>query len=285
MAQSKHDIQSILAQAGSHPRHRFGQNFMIDQNLVRLIADAGLIGSNDVVIEVGPGTGTLTDELLKRAGKVVAVEIDRDLAAQARSRYAPVENFKLIEGDALAGKHELNADLLTEIATAKAAGRAVRLVANLPYNIASPLVIELLLVGVESLTFTVQKEVADRLRANANDEAYGPLSVMAGMLADVEVLRTLPPQAFWPPPKIDSALVRMTRRDRLGERANAFGRFVQQVFSARRKTLRKALANADLPAAELLAERGIDPQKRPEELSHDDLLGLFDAAVARGLGK
>src|SRR5437868_2267637 len=102
MAQTKHQIEALLAQAGSHPRHRFGQNFMIDQNLVRLIADAGQIDENDLVIEVGPGTGTLTDELLTRAGNVVAVEIDRDLAAAARTRYADNARFKLIEGDALA---------------------------------------------------------------------------------------------------------------------------------------------------------------------------------------
>jgi 16S rRNA (adenine1518-N6/adenine1519-N6)-dimethyltransferase len=278
MAQSKHEIQSILAEAGSHPRHRFGQNFMIDGNLVRLIADAGSIAPDDVLVEVGPGTGTLTDELVARAVRVVVVEIDRDLARVLRDRYASRENFRLIEGDALAGKHELNAELLDEIGGARSSGRAVRLVANLPYNIASPLVIELLLAGVTSLTFTVQKEVADRLKATADDDAYGPLSVMTNLLSDVEVLRTLPPQAFWPAPKIDSALVRMTRNDRLGDRANAFGRFVQKVFSARRKTLRKALANADLPADELLAKRGIDPKKRPEELSPEELLGLYDAS-------
>jgi 16S rRNA (adenine1518-N6/adenine1519-N6)-dimethyltransferase len=279
VAQSKHEIQSILAEAGSHPRHRFGQNFMIDGNLVRLIADAGLVTPDDVVVEVGPGTGTLTDELAARAGRVVVIEIDRDLARVLRDRYASRENFRLIEGDALAGKHELNAELLEEIGNAKRAGRAVRLVANLPYNIASPLVIEMLLAGVASLAFTVQKEVAERLKAKADDDAYGPLSVMANLLADVEVLRTLPPQAFWPAPKIDSALVRMTRNDRLGDRANAFGRFVQKVFSARRKTLRKALANADLPADELLAKQGIDPKRRPEELTAEQLLGLFDASM------
>jgi 16S rRNA (adenine1518-N6/adenine1519-N6)-dimethyltransferase len=279
VAQSKHQIQSVLAQAGSHPRHRFGQNFMIDQNLVRLIADAGLIGPGDVVIEVGPGTGTLTEELLARASRVVVVEIDRDLARVLRERYADRESFRLIEGDALAGKHALNEEVLAELSAAKASGNVVRLVANLPYNIASPLVIEMLIAGVESLTFTVQLEVADRLRAGGGDDAYGPLSVTANLLADVEILRTLPPQAFWPAPKIDSALVRMIRRDRLGEKAGAFGRFVQRIFSARRKTMRKALAQMDLPADALLEKLSIDPKIRPEELSPAQLLALFDAAA------
>ena len=114
MAQSKHQIEALLAEAGSHPRHRFGQNFMIDQNLVRLVAEAGAVGRGDLVVEVGPGTGTLTEELLDRSDHVVVVEIDRDLAAVLRRRLADRANFRLIEGDALAGKHELNAELLAE---------------------------------------------------------------------------------------------------------------------------------------------------------------------------
>src|SRR4051812_38665382 len=151
MAQSKHEIQSLLAGAGTEPRHRFGQNFMIDQNLVRLVADAGGIAPGDLVVEVGPGTGTLTDELLARGAELVAVEIDRDLAGLLRERLDGNERFTLIEGDALASKHRLNADLLERINAARAAGRGVKLVANLPYNIASPLVIELLIAGIDLL--------------------------------------------------------------------------------------------------------------------------------------
>src|SRR6187549_2269593 len=111
MAQTKQQIQALLADAGSAPRHRFGQNFMIDGNLVRVVADAGQIVPGDVVIEVGPGTGTLTEEILSRGAEVVAVEIDRDLAAMLRARHAETPKFALIEGDALASKHEINADL------------------------------------------------------------------------------------------------------------------------------------------------------------------------------
>ena len=281
MAQSKHEIQSLLAGAGTEPRHRFGQNFMIDQNLVRLVADAGGIGPDDLVIEVGPGTGTLTDELLARGARVVAVEIDRDLAGLLRERFAGNERFTLIEGDALAGKHALNDELLASIREATGQGRAVKLVANLPYNIASPLVIELLMAGVEVLAFVVQKEVGDRLRAKEGTEDYGPLTVMAQMLSRVEFLRKLPPGAFWPAPKIDSALVRMTRDDRLGERAGAFSRFVHRVFSGRRKTLRKALTNAEIDADAVLGTVGLDPQIRAEELSPETFLRLFEAAGGR----
>ncbi len=275
MAQTKQQIQALLADAGSSPRHRFGQNFMIDGNLVRLVADAGNIAPGDMVIEVGPGTGTLTEELLSRGADVVAVEIDRDLAALLRGRHADNPHFTLIEGDALAGKHEINRDLSARIVSANADARAVKLVANLPYNIASPLVIELLIAGVGLLAFTVQKEVADRLRAQAGSDDYGPLTVMAQLLASVEVLRTLPPQAFWPAPKIDSALVRMTRADQLGGDAPEVGRFVQRLFAARRKTLRKALSQMELDAQSLLNALGIDPQLRPERLTPRQCLELF----------
>src|SRR5689334_14732088 len=111
MAQTKQEIQSLLAGADTAPRHRFGQNFMIDQNLVRLVADAGELSASDWCFEVGPGTGTLTEELLSRSARVTAVEIDRDLAGLLRERLGGRETFTLIEGDALQTKHELNAEL------------------------------------------------------------------------------------------------------------------------------------------------------------------------------
>jgi 16S rRNA (adenine1518-N6/adenine1519-N6)-dimethyltransferase len=276
MAQTKHQIQAILAEASAVPRQRFGQNFMIDGNLVRLIADAGGIEANDLVIEVGPGTGTLTEELIAKKANVLAVEIDRALAELLKARFAEAGNFSLICGDALDGKHAINAELLTAIQEAKKAGKTVRLVANLPYNIASPLIIELLIAGVDVLAFTVQKEVADRLRGEPGSKEYGTLSIVVQLLSKVELVRTMPRQAFWPMPKIESALVRLTRNDRLGERAGEFGRFVRQIFSARRKTLRNALALAEIDAGKVLEKLEINPQLRPEELSPGDYVRMFE---------
>lgn len=274
MAQSRKEIESHLRALGTHPKHRFGQNFMTDGNIVRQIADAAELRPHDQVIEVGPGTGTLTDELLPRCARLVAVEVDRDLSQHLRTRFASEPKFELVEGDALNGKHAVN-DVLAELILR---GGEWRLVANLPYNIASPLVIELLLLGVDTLVFTVQKEVADRLRAGADDDAYGPLSVMASTLAQVEVLRTIPPGVFWPAPKIDSALVRMRRREpRLLPTfdSRAFGTFVHAVFSYRRKTLRRALAEAGHDAETLLDGTDIDPKVRPEVLTPEQLMQLF----------
>ncbi len=280
MAQTKQQIQAHLAGAGAQPRHKFGQNFMIDQNLVRLIADAASITSEDTLIEVGPGTGTLTEELLSRGARVVAVEIDRDLAAHLRGLFEGNAEFVLIEGDALATKHSINAELLANLDQAGDRSH-VKLVANLPYNIASPLVIELLLAGVSTLVFTVQKEVADRLKGRADSDDYGPLTVMAQMLGEVEVLRTLPPQAFWPAPKIESSLVRITLKNQLGESARAFGFFVQKLFSFRRKTLRKALEMMDLKAPESLVEAGIDLTKRAECFTPQQIRQIFESCSAR----
>jgi 16S rRNA (adenine1518-N6/adenine1519-N6)-dimethyltransferase len=279
--QTKREIQSLLESAGLRPRHRFGQNFMIDQNLLRLVADAGKVAAGDFVIEVGPGTGTLTEELLARGAHVLAVEIDHDLAALLRERLSIHEHFRLIEADALSTKHELHPDLLRAIHDARGNRQAVKLVSNLPYNIASPLVINLLIAGVDLLAFTVQKEVAQRLKSAAGCEDYGVLSVMAQLLSDVELLRTLPPQAFWPEPKIESALVRMTRRDQLGASAADFSRFLQSLFSSRRKTVRKGLSLTNVNADEVLGRAGIDGRRRPEELSPRELVGLY-AGLAVG---
>jgi len=274
MAQTKHQIQALLAQAQTRPRHRFGQNFMVDQNLVRLVAQAAGASAGQLVIEVGPGTGTLTEELLKSGADVLAVEVDRDLAAMLRSSLGNQPRFALIEGDAL-GRHKLNAELSAAIATALGRGTVVRLCANLPYNIASPLVIELLLAGVQHLAFTVQKEVADRLRAAPGSEHYGTLSIMAQLLADVEVLRTLPPSAFWPAPQVNSALVRMMRHDRLGPHGPDLHRLLCQLFSMRRKTLRKSLGELGIDAGKVLGAMGLDPQIRPEMLSPQQHLRLL----------
>lgn len=271
MAQTKSQIQSLLAAANTEPRHRFGQNFMVDANIVRLIADAGELSADDLVIEVGPGTGTLTEELLSRGSKVIAVEIDRDLAGMLRGKFVDEPRFTLIEGDALDGKHAINQSL----AEAVRGITPVKLVANLPYNIASPLVIELLMLGVGRLVFTVQKEVADRLKAAPATNDFGPLTAMVQSLADVEVMRTLPASVFWPPPKIDSALVRLNRNDRLGEDARGFSKFVSTLFSFRRKTLRKALSQAGVEIdAEVIAGK---ENARAEDFSPAELLMLYRA--------
>jgi 16S rRNA (adenine1518-N6/adenine1519-N6)-dimethyltransferase len=268
--QTKREIQTLLEQIGRRPVHRLGQNFMIDGNLLRLVAAAGEIEADDLVVEVGPGTGSLTEELLSVGCRVVGVEIDHHLAELLRARLGDRANFRLIKGDALEGKHAINPQLLAAIAGQK----SVKLVANLPYQIASPLVVELLIAGAALLAFTVQKEVAQRLAAAAGSEEYGPLTVMVQLLSDVEILRTLPPQAFWPMPQVSSALVRLRRNDRLGAKSGDFSRFLHSVFAYRRKTLRKALAEGGFVGATC------DDKIRGETLSPMEWLKLFEQVTS-----
>ena len=273
----------MLEGIGASPQHRLGQNFMIDGNLVRVVAAAGELSKHDAVIEVGPGTGTLTGELLDGAARVLAVEVDHKLAAMLASQYAGDARIEILDGDALAGKHKLNSRLIQWMAEARRDALTVKLVSNLPYSIASPLVIELLIAGVDLLAFTVQKEVAYRLRAAADGDLYGPLSIMVQLLADVEILRTMPPQAFWPMPKIDSALVRLRRRDRLGGEAERFSRFAHGIFSSRRKTLRKAMELAGVTEVErAIVTAGLDGQTRPQNVTVEKWWELFLAAGEAG---
>lgn len=264
---------------------------MIDPNLVRVVAEAGQAEPGDLLLEVGPGTGTLTQELLGRLGAqglVLAVEIDRDLAAALRERFAHERRLQVIEGDALSGKHALNAELALRIEAWKGAERpigrtTVRLIANLPYNIASPLVVELLLAGVDVLAFTVQKEVADRLRASpAAGKDYGPLSIIVQSMANVEMLRTIPPQAFWPQPKVESALVRLHRRETdeaIRGREREFARFVTALFSMRRKTLRRGLGTLTPGPVQALGVAGLSGQERPEQVDPATLRQLYRAGA------
>ncbi len=187
------------------------------------------------------------------------------------------DRITLIIGDALAGKHALNPELFVAITSAKSAGRTVRLVANLPYNIASPLVVELLLAGVEMLAFTVQTEVADRMKAGpASPSDYGPLTATIQSLAEVKVLRTIPPSAFWPRPTIDSALVTL-RRDPKVIDGRAFSKFVTGAFGQRRKTIRNPLSKI-IPPDRLpivLAAAGLTGDERAEQVTVEQFRAMF----------
>ncbi len=278
MSQTKQEIVCLLAEAGTEPRHRFGQNFMIDQNLLRIVADAGRIEPGDLVIEVGPGTGSLTEELLARVapgGRVVAVEIDRDLAGLLRTRFSGRDDFTLIEADALAGKHQLNPELLSVL---KEGRRSVKLVANLPYNIASPLVIELLMAGVGHLAFTVQKEVADRLRRGGIGRVRPAFGDGATPLARAGAADAAAPGLLAGAQDRFGARPPHPRRPACAQ-ANPFSVFVHKLFSFRRKTLRKALAQAGCDAHALLAATGLDGQLRPEAFTPEQILTLYLAGI------
>jgi 16S rRNA (adenine1518-N6/adenine1519-N6)-dimethyltransferase len=280
--QTLSEIRALLAAAGLAPQYRFGQNFLIDLNLMRKLVEYAEVTAADTILEVGPGTGSLTEILLARGARVVAVEIDHGLQALLRERLGSQAHFTLIQADALAGKHQVNPLALEVLASQPPRrGGHYKLVANLPYQIATPLLVDLLHVPLpfERLTCTIQKEVGQRLAATARSDDYGPVSIIAQTLADVELRAILPPSAFWPRPQVESIMVTLRPRARDAIEVDdvaGFVDFVQRGFQQRRKKLRRLLREADQPAAALALQRaGVTADARPEELSPSAWRVLF----------
>lgn len=248
---------------GHVARRRYGQNFLADPHYVKRIADAVAPRPGERVVEIGPGLGALTGELVARAGRIVAIEIDRDLAARLRERYSP-DQLELVVGDAL----EVDLDAL---------GTDLRVVGNLPYNISSPILFRLAAQAhaLRDVTVMLQKEVVARMTAEPATAEYGRLTVMLEATFAIERLFVVPPGAFRPAPKVDSAVARLTPlRDRapaIADRAR-FERVVAAAFSQRRKTLRNALSSLVTPGQ--FAAAGIDPQRRGETLSVREFVAL-----------
>jgi len=286
------EIREILAGAGLSPNKRLGQCFMIDKNLLgKVLALAGP-GGGRTVLEVGPGTGTLTEELLARAGRVVAVELDGGLAGVVRQRFAHCDNFVLIEGDVLAGKHALSPEVKAEL------GPSADLVANLPYSIATPLVAQCLIeswqavcrrqegaVCFNSMTFTVQREVARRMRADPGGGQYGPISVLVSLLGQVTLGSAIPASAFWPAPKIASRALRIDF-DRAAaaivKDVASLAEVVSMAFGQRRKQIGSILKRTggsfgSLALRSALDIAGIDPASRAERISPEQFRRFANA--------
>ncbi len=269
------DVRALAAELDLRPTKKWGQNFVTDPNTVRRIVRAARLGPDDVVLEVGPGLGSLTLALLPAARRVVAVEVDPVLAARlpitVGSRLpALADRLEVMQADALR---------LAEVPGAPSA-----LVANLPYNIAVPVVLHLLDVvpSLATVLVMVQKEVADRLAAAPGSRVYGVPSVKARWYADVEPAGNIGTSVFWPVPRVDSGLVRMTRREPpacSSSREEVFA-VVDAAFGQRRKTLRAALAGVaggpDRAEAALLAA-GVEPSARGEDLAVEDFARIADA--------
>ena len=245
------------------PRKRYGQNFLVDEHYVDRIIASVDPRPGDRIVEIGPGQAALTGKLIERAGHVIAVEIDRDLAAALRERFDAAQ-LTLVEGDALAFDFA-------------ALGDRLRIVGNLPYNISSPLLFHLAAQApaIADLTVMLQKEVVDRMTAAPGTAEYGRLTVMLQAVFAIERRFVVPSGAFRPAPKVESAVARLVP---LRERAPAiadpalFARVVAAAFSQRRKTLRNALSS--ICGAETLRAAGIDPGARGETLAVDDFVRL-----------
>jgi 16S rRNA (adenine1518-N6/adenine1519-N6)-dimethyltransferase len=244
---------------GPPRRKRFGQHFLHDPAIIERIAAAVEPRGDDHLVEIGPGRGSLTRRLQPRAGSLDIIEIDRDLVELLRREFAASANLTVHESDAL----EFDFPAL-----ARERGGRLRVVGNLPYNISTPLLFHLLasVTSVEDIHVMLQREVIDRMAAQPGDDDYGRLTVMLAPWVCVERLFDVGPGAFQPPPRVWSAVARLTARPEPAFPVSEhFGAVVAEAFSHRRKTLRNALRN--LLSLEQIEAAGVDPGCRPETVS------------------
>lgn len=262
------EIKSILDARGLRPLKSLGQNFLIDHNLIRKLVDSAELQPGETVLEIGPGTGTMTEELLSRHARVVCAELDKGLCEHLREHFSEQPGFSLVEGDCLEGKHALAPAVLQAIGDGP-----FKLVSNLPYGAGTPVMMTLLadMPRCSHLCVTIQREVADRLKARHATKDYGPLSVLAQSVAHVEMVADLPPPCFWPRPDVTSAMVRMTRLTTpLVSDPRGLLNFLVRVFEQRRKQLGSVLGR-DGPLPE-----GVQPTDRAESLPVSALLRLWE---------
>jgi len=269
---SRREVSDLLARHGISPSRALGQNFVVDPNTVRRVARLAAVGAGDRVVEIGSGLGSLTLALAETGAEVTAVELDRYLLPVLREVVEP-HGVRVVEGDAM----RLDWDAVL------AGHDDWSLVANLPYNVAAPLVADVLdgVPAIRRMLVMVQREVGERLAAVPGDDAYGALSVKVAYWARAAVVGRVPPTVFLPRPRVESALVRVERRDRPAVDPavvppDRLFEVVKAGFAQRRKMLRRALAAVVPPEA--FAEAGIAPEARAEELAVEDWGRLAAAA-------
>lgn len=274
------ELRAMLDERGLRPKKSLGQNFLIDKNLAARLLDASGVGADSLVLEIGPGAGALTEDLLARGCEVVAAELDNALAELLAERFtgpAREGRFTLVRGDCLASKRALSPAVETALA-----GRPFTLVSNLPYQAATPVMATLATshhpAGATphrppclGQFVTIQKEVADRLCAQPGSKDYGGLTVIVRAMADVERLATLPPECFWPRPDVTSAMIAIRpRASPLTGDPERLGRLCATLFQQRRKQVGSTLGR-DRPDG---WPAGVSPDQRPEELTIEQFVAL-----------
>ncbi|MBX3434229.1 MAG: ribosomal RNA small subunit methyltransferase A [Pirellulales bacterium] len=292
--QTKTFLMQRFREMGIAPATRHGQNFLIDLNLQQLIVDAAQLDKRDVVLEVGTGTGALTAKMARQAAAVVTVEIDGHLFELASELLLDFDNVTMLKLDALHNKNRFHPAVMEAVGhrLAEAPDRRFKLVANLPYNIATPVLSNLL--SCEhvpySMTATIQKELADRIVALPWSKDYSGLSVWMQCQADAEIVRIMGPSVFWPAPKVDSAIIRIAVNE--AKRAavpdlHYFHQFTKAIFIHRRKFLRANVVAAmkrhldKVEVDEILAEMEFADDVRTEQLDVATLLRLTELVRAK----
>ncbi|MEJ2649386.1 MAG: 16S rRNA (adenine(1518)-N(6)/adenine(1519)-N(6))-dimethyltransferase RsmA [Sedimentisphaerales bacterium] len=284
--QTKSQIRQLLESAGIQPNKHFGQHFLIDLNLMRLLVDSAEIKKDDIVLEAGCGTGSLTSMLIQKAGRVIAVELDHNLFRIAREQLSEFENLDLLNTDILQNKHTLSEQVTHFLSLARKnfAGRLL-LIANLPYNAATPVMMNLITgdLRADEMCVTVQKEVADRMKASQGGSDYGVLSILMQATGDVEIIRILKPSVFWPRPQVDSAMVKFVRNESKVKLISDIGKLAKVVhlfLNHRRKTLHACgrLEEATVLGIdnwdEIFKKCSVNSQLRPDQVSPEQFVSI-----------
>lgn len=268
-------VKEVLSRHGFKFSKSLGQNFLIDGNIVRKIVSESNITKEDYVLEIGPGMGTLTEELALRAKKVVAIELDNTLLPILDETLGKYDNVEIVHGDVL--KIDLS-KLIEE----KLDNKPVKVVANLPYYVTTPIIGKLIEdnLNLESITVMVQKEVAERMAAGPGGKEYGSLSIFVNFYSNPEIIVKVPKTVFMPQPKIDSAVIRLTlKKDLPDVDRDKFFKVVKAAFSKRRKTIINALSSYGFniekeTIRESLEQSNINPEERAEKLSVEDFIKI-----------
>lgn len=270
MTHSRPAIRSMLDDHGLAPRRDLGQNFVTDPNTVRRIAELARVGPGDHVVEIGAGLGSLTLALAETGARITAVEVDSGVVPVLREAVSGLDDVTVVEADAM------RVDW-TELLDPDVPG-GWTLVANLPYNVGTPLVCDVLdeVHHVKRLLVMVQREVAERFAAAPRTSPYGAVSVKAAFWGTARVVAHVPPTVFFPVPNVDSAIVEITRREPPAVDPDVVFELVRTAFGQRRKMLRKSLSGR--VTADVFAEAGVAETARPEELAVDDWVRLAHAA-------
>lgn len=267
MTHSRPAIAGLLDSGGLAPRRDLGQNFVTDPNTVRKIASLADVDDGDHVIEIGAGLGSLTLALAETGAQITALEVDRGIVAVLRDVTAAASNVDVIEADART----------VDWPTTLAAAPRWTLVANLPYNIATPLVCDLLddVHQIQTMLVMVQREVAERFAAQPGAKEYGAVSVKIAYWASANLVGVVPASVFFPRPNVESALVRIERRPTPAIAPELLFGVVKKAFGQRRKMLRKSLG--DITTTATFERAGIDPTRRPETLDLPEWVRLTEA--------
>jgi len=290
---TKRQLEALFNYLGLRARKKLGQNFLVDHNMLRFMVRSAEVCGDDLVLDIGCGTGLLSGHLAEAAGKVIGIEVDKGLFAVCSRYLEDRPNVTLIHGDVLAGKHRLSEQFLEAVEQEWRSGRykALKVVSNLPFSIASLVVPNLLesRLPLSLLVVTVQKEVAERMVAGPGSRQYAWLSIVVRVHADAEILRRMPPQVFWPRPEVTSALVRLApRRDVRARVADyeCFASLVRAAFSHRRKQVGKALSSwpglKGEDVGEVLRACGITPRDRAEHVSVESYIELANYLAKKG---